>query len=120
MKDTEKIEKFLEKSSVSSNSAVNKAVLNELTGEREKNKHTGKSLYIWRIIMKSPITKLAAAACVIIAVLIGVSRFGGSFNMTSKAFADVVEKVKEAGTISWITTLTSDEQESKLCKIQGH
>jgi len=35
---------------------------------------------IWRIIMKSRIIKLAAAAVIIIAVLIGINQFGGSTN----------------------------------------
>ncbi|MHC4641406.1 MAG: hypothetical protein ACYS32_07155 [Planctomycetota bacterium] len=46
---------------------------------------------IWRIIMKSPITKLAAAAVIIIAVGIFFPRGNGS----SVAWAKVVEKVEQ-------------------------
>jgi len=53
---------------------------------------------IWRNIMKSRITKLAAAAVIIIAVLIGISHFGGSIDGTSVAWAQqtlqALEKVK--------------------------
>lgn len=45
---------------------------------------------IRRIIMKSPITKLATAATIIIAVSIGVNQFGGS--VESIAWADVTER----------------------------
>ncbi|MCP4610152.1 MAG: hypothetical protein GY845_15695 [Planctomycetes bacterium] len=41
-----------------------------------------------RIIMKNPITKLAAAAAIIIAVLIGINQFGGT-----PAFAEVVQSL---------------------------
>jgi len=42
-----------------------------------------------KIIMKKNITKLAAAAVIIIAVLIGVNHFGGSIDVASIAWADV-------------------------------
>ena len=48
---------------------------------------------LWDYIMKSKITKLAAAAMIIIAVLIGMHQFGGSVDGTSVAWADVVEKI---------------------------
>jgi outer membrane lipoprotein-sorting protein len=53
-----------------------------------------KNISIWRIIMKSPITKLAAAAVIIIAVLIGIHQFGRSIE--SVALADVLERVEQA------------------------
>ncbi len=48
---------------------------------------------IWRTIMKSPITKLAAAAVIIIAILIGVHYLGGSIDGASLAWAEVVEQI---------------------------
>jgi hypothetical protein len=48
----------------------------------------------WRIIMKSSITKLAAAAAVIIAVLIGLEWSGGK-NAATVAWAKVVENVEQ-------------------------
>ena len=47
--------------------------------------------------MRSRITKLAAAAIIIIAVLIGINQFGGSVDMAGLAFANVRAKVSEAG-----------------------
>ncbi len=44
---------------------------------------------IWRIIMKSPITKLAAAAVIIITVVLGAHYFGGSAG-TNAAFGNVI------------------------------
>ena len=47
---------------------------------------------IWRTIMKSQITKLAAAAVIIIAVLIGINQFSNS--TTSIAWGEVAKKVE--------------------------
>jgi hypothetical protein len=49
-----------------------------------------KTLSIRNIIMKNPVTKLATAAVVIIAVLIGINHFGMS--TTSVLWADVVDR----------------------------
>ena len=49
---------------------------------------------VGRIIMKSPITKLAAAAVIIIVVLIGINQFGGSIDVATVAWADVIEKLE--------------------------
>jgi hypothetical protein len=51
-------------------------------------------LKIRRIIMKSPIIKIAAAAAIIIAVLIGINPFGGTVT-----FADVIEPILNARTV---------------------
>ena len=50
---------------------------------------------VWTIIMKSKITKFAAAAVIIIAVLIGVNQFGGSIDVASVALADVAKKIEQ-------------------------
>jgi hypothetical protein len=61
--------------------AVNRSCISRQTGARS----------IRRTIMKNPITKLAAAAVIIIAVLVSINPFGGS--VTSVAWADVAEKI---------------------------
>jgi len=52
---------------------------------------------IWRLIMKSRITKLAAAAVIIAAIMIGINSFLGSG--TSVAFADVIQPILDAQTL---------------------
>ena len=47
---------------------------------------------IWRIIMKSRITKLAVAAVVVVAVLIGINQLGGS--ATSVVWGEVVRNIE--------------------------
>lgn len=45
--------------------------------------------------MKSPITKLAAAAVIIIAVILGINHFIGPVNVTGVALADVLDKIEQ-------------------------
>ena len=61
-----------------------------------------------RTIMKSPITKLAAAAVIIIALLIGLQYFGGSINMTGTAYAEVVERLQNAITMTYTSSGTTE------------
>ena len=63
---------------------------------------------IWRVIMKSRITKLAAAAVIIIAAFTTIHFLGG--RMESVAFADVVQPVLEARTASFDVALESGNQ----------
>jgi outer membrane lipoprotein-sorting protein len=57
---------------------------------------------ILRTIMKSPITKIAAAAVIIIAVLAGTYYFGDSVNIAGTAYAEVVERLQNARTMTYI------------------
>ena len=69
--------------------------------------HSAQPFKIWRIIMKSRITKLAAAAVIIIAVIIGIHQLGGSLDGTSVAFAEVLEVIVVAETASFDVALSS-------------
>lgn len=59
-------------------------------------------LSIGRIIMKSPITKLAAAAAIIVAAIIGINQFGGS--ATSVAWGEVAKNVEQIQTFIFRTS----------------
>ena len=58
--------------------------------EFKRTKSAGTQSNIWRKIMKSPITKLAAAAVIVIAVFIGIEQF--NTNSSSVVWADVAER----------------------------
>lgn len=70
--------------------------------------------------MKSPITKIAAAAVLIIAVMIGINQFGGSVDVSSVAFGQVLEYFQ---TSSYSFDLTVDtgmeDQAQQVNIIQG-
>jgi outer membrane lipoprotein-sorting protein len=67
------------------------SVFNETA--QQSQKRTTPLGILRRIIMKSKITKLAAAAVIIIAILIGVHYLGGSIDGASLAWAEVVEQI---------------------------
>jgi hypothetical protein len=56
---------------------------------------------IWRIIMRTPMRKLAAAAVIIIAIIIGIHHFGGSIDVTAPAYGltDLPELFEQAKVI---------------------
>jgi outer membrane lipoprotein-sorting protein len=65
---------------------------------------------IRRTIMKSPLTKIAAAAVIIIAVLIGLNFLSDSITVTSTAYAEIVERLHNARTLTYtVETNTSIE-----------
>jgi outer membrane lipoprotein-sorting protein len=70
-----------------------------------KQPKPGSQPNIWRIIMKSRITKLAAAAVIIIVVLASINHFGGSLDGGSIVFADVLKYIQ---TQSYTFDLTMD------------
>ena len=62
------------------------------------------ALSIRRTIMKSPITKLAAAAVIIISIITAVSYLGGKINVTSPVFANVMEQIHKAWSVTYQET----------------
>lgn len=64
-------------------------------------KQTTRRKEICRIIMKSPITKLAAAAVIVVAVLIGISTFNGT-----TTWARVIKALGEVENIYMVNTMT--------------
>jgi hypothetical protein len=84
--------------SVTTNSKMDKQILSDALAAYEESKAIGPAITqpnIWRIIMKNKITKFAAAAVIIIAVLIGINYFSGSIDGASVVWADVVENMKK-------------------------
>ena len=66
---------------------VRKMLTGQTSGQRTREQN------MWRTIMKNRITKLAAAAVIIFAVLIGMNQFGGSIDGATVAWAQVVEQI---------------------------
>jgi len=76
MRSVEKIRSLFAKSNVTVSSKIDDRIINDaLTAfaKPEKTQSVSPESNIWRIIMKSPITKLTAAAVIIIAVVFSIS-----------------------------------------------
>jgi hypothetical protein len=79
-------------------------IAEETSGKFNKTLMQSRKNVLWQSITKSRITKLAVAAVIVIAVLVGVYRFGGSIDGTSVAFADVLEQIYKARTVTYKET----------------
>ena len=103
MKSVKDIKQSIKELTVKSSDEIHNRVLGKLLNMLGKSKKQTSVIQpsIWRIIMKSRITKLAATAAVIVAVLIGINQFGGSIDGTSVAYGmvDLPAIVEQAQTI---------------------
>jgi len=86
MKSAKDIEQSIEKLAVESGDRVHDRVLDKLLKKLDQSKRQAavEQASIWRRIMKSPVTKIAAAAVVIIMVMLFLHN--GSVDMTTPAF----------------------------------
>ncbi len=94
------IKKLRYKASVETHDRVLGNVMRALD-ESEKQKTGAAAPDIWRTIMKSPITKLAAAAIIIIAVSIGLNQIISS----TPVFAEVIQPFLTARTATFKVTI---------------
>lgn len=96
----EKLKKLINQSHVRTSSQTDERILADAIDRMEElilqsSSRAGRNL--WRIIMKSPITKLIAAAVIIIAVLLGVKFVGNPFG-SNVTFAQVIQPILDAKT----------------------
>jgi hypothetical protein len=101
MRPTDNIERLINRLQVEPRKEVSKRNLDDaLAAQKKANESAELQPTIWRIIMKSNITKLAVAAVIIVAIVFVINHFGGSIDGTSVVWADVVKKVEASrGTI---------------------
>jgi len=108
MSYSKKIKKLFAQSNVTVNNKVDDRIIaDSLTAlnNSENIKPLPTEHIVWRKIMKSSIVKLAAAAVIIIAVVIGV----GSFLGGTVTFADVIEPILNARTVVLDLVVGSEE-----------
>ena len=77
---------------------------------KPKQTNSGSLPDFWRKIMKNKLTKLAAAALIIIAAMLAVHYSGGSIDGTSVAWANVVNPILNARTVSFDAVLKFGDQ----------
>jgi hypothetical protein len=96
MRPADNIRKSFEELHVPTSAKLDEQINVEISTALEKarsNKSAHPVPNIWRIIMKSGITKIAAVAVIIIAAVIFVHYSGGSIDGASVAWADVMEQI---------------------------
>ena len=104
MTATEKVERLIKKINVIPRAQTHDKTLDDALAAQEEWKNEQSANIepnIWRIIMKSRMTKFAVAAGIIIAVLIGINQFDGSIDLAKPVYGitDVPELFQEARTI---------------------
>ncbi|MFC1635261.1 hypothetical protein ACFL5Z_10510 [Planctomycetota bacterium] len=94
MRPAEQIKRLIKKLNDTTSAEMDQRVLTDVLAalaETEKPSALTRPK-IWRTIMKSPITKLAVAAVIIIVVLIGINQLGGS--ATGVTWGEVVQNIE--------------------------
>ena len=106
MRPADNIEKLVKKLRYQSSGESRKRIFDNVATvlESKQKRPAPAGQNIWRIIMKNRITKLTAAAVVIIAILLGLNFFD---NTHSTAFAQALDQIVKAKTITWSTTFYS-------------
>jgi outer membrane lipoprotein-sorting protein len=95
---------YLDNIEISADAGMDNRILGDALTAMEDAKKDAPAMArpsIWRTIMKSRITKLAAAAAIVIAVLVGIYEIGGS----ASAFAEVVKPFLTARTAAFKVTI---------------
>ena len=122
MRPAENINDLIKKLKLKASTDLDKRIHGDISkelAESDKTKSAVVQPKIGRTIMKSPITKLAAAAAIVIAVLIVISQFGGSG--TSVVWAEVAQKVQASrGVIFRGIDTTMDSQNSESDYIMNY
>ena len=102
-------DRLVKNGKVLSDSRLEDKVLNRIIQEQNVRLKTaskaGEGLNLRRIIMKSPLIKIAAAAVIIIAVLVGINPFGGTVT-----FAQVIEPILNARTVVFDFIIGDEEK----------
>ena len=118
MRPEENIEKLIKSLNFKASAQMHNRTLNDVLEAHEQSKKTKSAEVqpnIWSTIMKSKITKLAAAAAIVIAVLISINQFGGSIDGASVAWANVVKNVEQAKVVIFrLKTSTTGMPDSEI------
>ncbi|MHC4738966.1 MAG: hypothetical protein ACYS9Y_08700 [Planctomycetota bacterium] len=85
----------------------------------EMTKKPSQQIKTWSLIMKTRITKLAAAAVIIVGVLIGAHYFGVSIDGTSVAWAEIVQRVEQSYN-KYYAELLSAMEEKDVQKVSSN
>lgn len=113
MKSAEDIRDLVKNAAIDSNPEVNSAVLQGLLEELDKCDSTNSAAVkpdLRRKIMKSRITRLAAAAIVVVAILAAVHHFGLAVKMTAPVFADMMEQINKAHSVTYKQTIRTEDK----------
>ncbi len=114
MRPTEKIESSVNKMNFSAGAELRKQILDDAmkAHEQTETQPAFEKPNIWRIIMKSRITKLSAAASIIVAGLLCVHFLSGT-----NAYAQIVQEIKNARTVVYTVIKQANNGTGETIKV---
>ena len=118
MRPADNIEKLIKKLHMSASAKLDKRVHSGISmalEESEKTKSAKLKPKIWRIIMKSRITKFAAAAVIIIAVILSMNLLDKSLTAPAYAIEQTIEASRDIHTLYFEWYSGSEYKPSKEC-----
>ncbi len=120
MKTADSLRKLIHNSIVETSVQTDQRILEDALERLEKvrqDRLAGARPNVWRLIMKTPITKLATAAIVAIACLIGLSLWKGT--ESGIALADVLARVEQAKAFRYrmVTAEDPNKEKRRTCLI---
>jgi outer membrane lipoprotein-sorting protein len=108
MNPEDNLKKLINQSQVQTSSKMDERILSDAFDRIDTMKAQNLSWAgwdLWRIIMKSPITRMAAAAVILLAVIVGILQFGSG----TVTWAQVIEPILNARTIICDFIIGNDE-----------
>lgn len=112
MKSIEDVKKFYQNAAMETNPKRDEIFLKKLLVAHEIQMNTDSAAVepnIRRIIMKSPITKFAAAGVIITAVTLGLFEFSGTGNTSSVAWGQILEKTEQIPAVVFDMTVEIEQ-----------
>lgn len=109
MKSAEDIKRYFQKATLSTNPDKHEAIFEKIQNAQALSTTKTPVSHrrnLRRNIMKSPITKIAAAAVIIIAVTLGLFEFIGTGDSSGVVWADVAKKIQSSTGITYRTIQT--------------
>ena len=118
MKPAERIEKLIKERRYKASAEVYEKALGSFlraVDEHVKQKSAPTEPKIWRKIMKSRITKLAAAAAIMIVGYVVIYQSGGSIDVATISFAQITENIKQMPWLHVVVEEADNRVEAWFC-----
>ncbi len=119
MRPAENIERLIKNLNDTTNARMDERVLRDVQRTLNESERTSALTHpkIRRKLMKSPITKLAAAAAIIAVVLAGIHFSSGSFDGSTVVLGEVIRNVENIPTTQYRETETGPEERTTIVYI---
>jgi protocatechuate 3,4-dioxygenase beta subunit len=104
MRPAKDVENLIKRVHLKASTQMHERIVNDALEGQGKSRKTKTAQFetnIWKIILRSPITKLAVAPVIVLAVLIGISTFNGT-----SAWAEVIKALGEVENVYIVSTMT--------------